>query len=99
MKRLLNYLKPLRFGLWTMMMGAGVTASAQTWCGATHQWGCDGGGGAGNWYAAVGHVEVVQDGKTLYRKGPDGCQTSTGAGTQTSVMMMNAGKPFDMTAG
>ena len=99
MKRLLNYLKPLRFGLLTMMMGAGVTASAQTWCGATHQWGCDGGGGAGNWYAAVGHVEVVQDGKTLYRKGPDGCQTSTGAGTQTSVMMMNAGKPFDMTAG
>ncbi|MFN7300799.1 MAG: GEVED domain-containing protein, partial [Bacteroidota bacterium] len=94
-RKYFNFRAKWRIGILAAMLGFGASASAQTWCAGTHQWGCY--GTATQSYAGVGHVEVVQDGKSLFRKTSDGCNATVGG--STSAYFMNSGKPFDMTAG
>jgi len=78
-------------------LGFGSSASAQTWCSATHNWGCW--ASSPNWYyAPIAQVQFVQDGKIIYNKADDGCSASA-VGAQTTNFVVNTGKPFDLTAG
>jgi hypothetical protein len=68
---------------------------AQTYCQAYHATGCYTGSTV-QWYMSVGQVEILQDGKTVFKKNSDACTHTTNGINQ---IVMNAGKPFDLTAG
>jgi len=90
-------IKLLRIPALIAALGFGSSASAQTWCAAGNQWGCWV-GTPNYYYAPIGQVQFVQDGKVIYNKADDGCSAVT-AGSSTTNFVVNSGKPFDLTAG